>query len=377
MSVDVAIVGAGPAGLLTALALRQKGLSVRVFEKRRSPESGLDKPCGEGLMPFCLEELDRLGVETADLGRPFRAIVYRDERSEARADFRGGEGRGVRRTQLSQRLLETAERRGIELSWGEAVRCELEPSGRYAVVTQGGECESRYVVGADGLRSATRRALGLDKSTASGRRRFGVRRHYAREPWSDAVEVHWSAGAEAYVTPVGDREIGVALLWTESEERTSRGFDDQLSALPWLAEKLAGCATSRAVGCGPLRQPVRGVVRANAALVGDASGYVDAITGEGLGLAALQAPALAESLASDRLESYAATQRRLRRVPETLTEMTLLLARWPRLRRRALRSFARDPRRFSEFLEVLSGGEPSAASLARPGLRLLASLLRP
>ncbi|MEM6701392.1 MAG: NAD(P)/FAD-dependent oxidoreductase [Acidobacteriota bacterium] len=373
---DVAIIGGGPGGLLTALALRQRGLSVRLFEKRKASGDGLDKPCGEGLMPFCLAALEELGVDVEGLGHPFRAIVYRDEATEARADFRGGDGLGVRRTELSLRLLETAERNGVEIVWGEAARCERGPSGAFVVKTPRGSCGSRFVVAADGLRSATRRTLELERKRASGRRRFGVRRHYARAPWSDAVEVHWTEGAEAYVTPVGEGEIGVALLWTETEERSSRRFDDQLAAFPWLAEKLEGCEATRPLGCGPLRQPVRGVVRGNAALVGDASGYVDAITGEGLGLAAQQAPLLAGAIADGRLPQYGAAQRRQRRVPETLTEMTLLLARWPRLRRRTLRSFARNPQGFSEFLDVLSTGEPTVAALARPGVKLLGSLLR-
>lgn len=373
-AVDAVVVGAGPAGLLAALALERRGLSVRVVERRAEPEAGLDKPCGEGLMPFCVEAFESLGVDLAGAGLPFRGIEYLDESSRVRADFGGRSGLGVRRTELSRRLLRAVRDAGIEIWWDCTTTCRRD-GDRWVAETPRGAIAGAFVVGADGLRSQVRSQVGLARGSR-GARRFGVRRHVAVRPWNDAVEVHWGPGSEAYVTPVADDEVGIALLWTETADRSSRGWSEQIRHFPRLAERLGDAPATRPLGCGPLRQPVRAVVRDNVALVGDASGYVDAITGEGLALAALQIGPLARAVAAGELGEYARVQRRIRRVPERLTELTLLLSRWPGLRRRVLRAWTRDPRSFEGFLGVLAGGEPQALDLARPGLQLLARLAR-
>jgi flavin-dependent dehydrogenase len=339
---DLVIVGGGPAGLATAIEARLAGLSVAVLERRRPP---LDKACGEGLMPDAVSRLAALGVEVA--GRPFRGIRYLDGAAAAEGTFPGPPGLGVRRTALHAALVRRAEEVGVALRWG-AQATYLHAAG---VQSNEGLVPAYCVVGADGLNSRVRRWAGLDlpaPASAQGRR-FGVRRHFAMAPWSDFVEVSWGRQAEAYVTPVAADEVGVAILWSGE----ARGFADLLPRFPALAARLAGAApASRDRGAGPFAQRARRVVQGRVALVGDAAGYLDAITGEGLAVAFHQARALAAALARGDLASYAAAHRRIGRLPGAVTGLVLALERRPALRRRAIRALAAEPALFSRLLGI-------------------------
>jgi flavin-dependent dehydrogenase len=365
---DVAVVGGGPVGLAAALAARRAGLAVVVLEPRRAP---IDKACGEGLMPSALAALAALGVELGAAGRPFRGIRYVAGAAAAEADFAGGaRGRGVRRTVLHAALSAAAERAGVEL-----VVARAEGLTARGVATTRGEIAARWVVGADGLRSRVRAWAGLARAPGSAAPRCGVVRHLALAPESERVEVVFGAGAEAYLTPLGADELGVALLWRGS----ARGFDDLLATrFPvTLRRRLAGArALSRDLGAGPFRQRARGAARGRVALLGDAAGYVDALTGEGLALGFEEALALAPALARGDLADYARQSTRLRRAPEALTRLALLLSRRPLLAQRAVAALAADPALFSALLGVLAArGRVRAlggGALARFGARLLA-----
>jgi len=368
---DVAVVGGGPAGLAAALACRARGLSVACFERRRPP---LDKACGEGLMPAALAALERLGVAPPARSRRFRGIRYRLGTLTAEADFPSGyHGLGVRRTELSAALVAAAERAGVELAWGTRVDA-LTATG---LATSRGEIAARYVVGADGLRSRVRRWAGLGRPAAAGRQRFGVVRHYRLAPWSDRVEVHFGDRAEAYVTPLAADETGVALLW----DGTGGGFDALLARrLP--AELGARLAQAERIGgdrgAGPFRQRARGAVAGGrVALVGDAAGYVDALTGEGLAVAFACALALGEALAADDLAAYARARRRIVRRPEALTRLALVLARRPALARRGVAALARDPELFSRLLGALGADRPLASVGLGRALRFVGALVAP
>jgi flavin-dependent dehydrogenase len=253
---------------------------------------------------------------------------------------------------LHRQLLERAGAAGIELHWGVPVT-GLAGS---RVETPAGAFPGRFLVGADGLRSAVRRWAGLD-GPAARRQRFGVRHHFAVAPWTDLVEVYWADGAEAYVTPVGDREVGVAMLW--DRRRARGGFDLLLARFPDLARRLSGApATSRDRGCGPLEQRVRTVCRGPVALLGDAAGYLDAITGEGLSLAFHQGAALVEAITAGDLARYRTVCRRLHRLPQALTRFLLAIERRPRRVERLIRLLARHPDLFDRALAVLARQAP-------------------
>lgn len=355
MSEGLVVVGGGPAGLATAIGARLAGLEVTVLDRSR-PE--IDKACGEGLMPDAVAHLRALGVELDPAESfPFRGIRYIDGPAggiggvggiTAEGVFPGQGGLGVRRLALHRALVRRAEDVGVHLAWGTVVK-GLPPGPPYAgVETDSGLIPARWIAGADGLNSRVRHRAGL--AGPPGRvRRFGVRRHFALAPWSDFVEVSWGPGCEAYVTPVDAGQVGVALLWSGGPST----FDTLLANFPDLRDRVAGApAASRDRGAGPLRQRVRGVVRGNLALVGDAAGYLDAITGEGLAVAFHEAAALVEAVRGGDLAPYAAAHRRINRLPNTLTAVVLALERRPWLRRRAIRALAAEPALFSRLLGI-------------------------
>ncbi|MDD4868168.1 MAG: FAD-dependent monooxygenase [Mycobacterium sp.] len=312
---DVLVVGGGPGGLAAALHARRHGLSVIVADPRDSP---IDKACGEGLMPGALSELTTLGVDPA--GMPFHGIAYLSEHRRAQAWFRGGPGRGVRRTTLHAALAARAKQQDTE--WIPA-RVTAVEQDRHGVGAAG--VRAKWLVAADGLHSQVRRAVGI-AATAGTPRRYGVRRHYRVPVWSEFVEVHWSRWGEAYVTPVEPDLVGVAIL--------SRGRPD-LGWFPHLARRLAGAGHGPARGCGPLRQVVSRRVAGRVLLVGDAAGYEDASTGEGISLAVKQAAAAIDAVADDAPLSYEAAWQRVTRDYRLMTR-ALVLASTPAAARRMI-----------------------------------------
>ena len=336
--IDVLIAGGGPAGLATAIRCAQAGLSVTVAEPRTGP---IDKACGEGLMPAAVTRLAALGVHPA--GRPLRGIRYMDGSHRSDALFRHGPGLGVRRTTLHAALAA----RAAELEIPVLPRRVTGFTRRGGGVTAAG-VEARYLVAADGLHSAIRRACGLDPPPAR-HTRFGLRRHYRVAPWTDLVEVYWSRDAEAYVTPVAEDQVGVAVLGGGRGDYSSR-----LAAFPALRERLAGAAPASDIrGAGPLRQDVRRRTAGNVLLVGDASGYLDALTGEGIGAALAQAAVLADCVAAGRPDAYDRAWRRASRRSWLLTSGLLWARHQPLLAPRIVPAAQRLPRLFAVLVNLV------------------------
>jgi flavin-dependent dehydrogenase len=339
---DLVVVGGGPAGLAAAIGARMQGLTVAVLDQRHPP---IDCACGEGIMPDGVARLHSLGVTVpAEGSSPFCGIRYIDGDIVAEGFFPRASGYGIRRTHLHRALVDRAEAVAVDLRWDTKVT-GLQGD---CVESSHGRVFGRVLIGADGRLSHVRKWAGLDRGPARGAR-FGIRRHFSIKPWTDLVEVHWTDGCEAYVTPVGPGTVGVALLWP----RQATSFDQLLAKFPRLADRLDGApveSTDR--GAGPLEQRCRAVVRGNLALLGDASGSLDAITGEGLTLAFHQAHALVAAIQAGDLESYAVAHRQLRRGARFVTSLILFAERRPRLRRRMVRALAADPSLFSRFLEI-------------------------
>jgi flavin-dependent dehydrogenase len=308
---DVAICGGGPAGLATAIHAARKGFATVVLERSVPPP---DKACGEGLMPRSLAALERLGAlqhVPGDQQAPFRGIRYVHSGGAIEARFSAGSGLGLRRTALSRALERRARDAGAEIRTT-SVRA-VRPG---AVETDGGTVQARLVVGADGLNSAVRRAAGLELPLR-GRRRYGVRRHVQAAPWTDLVEVYWSDRAEAYVTPVGQRSVNVALLWHEQALPEKVSFESLLEGFPELRERIRDAPVeSEARGAGPLARAVKARTAPGIALIGDAAGYVDAITGQGLSFAFASAELLVRALPRDL--AGAGLSRALRRYDASL-----------------------------------------------------------
>lgn len=363
---DLAVAGGGPAGLAVAIHARLAGLSVVLLERQVAPP---DKACGEGLMPAGLEALEAMGARALlDPSRcaPFRGILYAQAGSRpAVARFSRGEGLGVRRTALVEALAARARALGAELRRGELRTFAVLPD-RVALDTDGGPLEARVLVGADGLHSPVRAAAGLALPAPPGPRRFGLRRHFALAPWGDLVEVHWAAGLECYVTPAGPELVNVAFLWDEPVRAQTgpAGFAALLARFPAVEERLRGAApASEPRGAGPLLRPVRARAGERVALVGDAAGYVDAITGQGLTLAFRGAGELVRALPKPlegkplhaALRAYDRALRGAWRRYAWPAQALLWTARRPALRRALWSAASAAPGVFRAIVEGIAG----------------------
>jgi flavin-dependent dehydrogenase len=355
---EVLVIGGGPAGLTTAIGARKKGFEVTVVDGARPP---IDKACGEGLMPHTIAALRELGIEIHPRdGRSFRGLRFLDGGTQVEANFPETTGVGVRRTVLHRKMVERAQECGVKLLWNTPVS-GLTPNG---AIVGGKVMSAKWVIGADGIHSRVRRWSGLEP-VSQQEARFARRRHYRAGSWTDCVEIHWGGRMQAYVTPLGSEETCVVLVSTEPRIC----FAEAMREFPGLASRLAGAELSSPErgGFTSTRRLSR-VYRGNVALTGDASGSVDAITGEGLCLSFCQAMALADALEIGNLESYQTAHNHLARRPNFMSRMLLLLGRNVRLRQRTLNVLASDPGLFARLLAV-HGEKTSSLGLTSTSLR--------
>lgn len=381
---DALIVGGGPAGLTAALALRKRGVKVTVADVRRPP---IDKACGEGIMPDSLRELAALGIElTPRDGAPFQGIRFVNHGGDAGAvrihavataefprdeRFRTNVGVGLQRRKLHERLVRAAEEAGVELRWQTRVQLMRD----WRVIAGGDVARFGWLVGADGQSSQVRKWAGLERG-AILTQRFGFRQHFRVRPWSPYVEVHWGRLGQAYVTPVAEDEVCVAGMTRHSRTRLSEVLED----LPSLRERLAG---GRAIepealdverGALTTTQRLERVARERVALVGDASGSADAITGEGMGMGFRQALLLADCLGDweqGGLERYNRLHPEILRLPQTMARIMLLMDRWEGFRDRAISLLSSHPELFARVLGVHLGAERLERFLALKGIEVV------
>ena len=346
--VDVLVAGGGPVGLAAALEARARGLSVTVVEPRVAP---VDKACGEGLMPGTVRSLTRLGVDVE--GFPIEGIRYVGIGGATTAEhgFAEGPGRGVRRTQLHAGLAARAAASGVEVVAGkvhDVVQDGARVRALVATERRDRELEGAWLLACDGLHSPIRRRLGLDGG--SDGRRYGQRRHVRLAPWTRLVEVHWSPVAEAYVTPVAADEVGVAVLGPPGLR-----FEEALRSFPALVDRLGAARWTTPVrGAGPLRQRATGRVSGRVLLVGDAAGYVDALTGEGLRVGLASASAAADAVARRDVAGYDRAWASVTRDYRWITAALVGATRVDAVRHALVPAAARLPGVFGRLVDALA-----------------------
>ena len=365
---DLAVVGGGPAGLAVAIVAAEQGRSVIVLERRDFPS---DKACGEGVLPPGVNALERLGIRDRfdrSTSFPFRGIRFIQEDGSSAESPMPSIGMGIRRTVLVEMLARRAEELGAVLRHRCMVNA-VEANGDHATVhTAGGTIAARLVVAADGLHSLLRKASGLEASPSS-RHRFALRQHYEVRPWSDFVEVYVDAKGEGVATPVSDRCVAVNFVWKDGtiEQPT---LPTLASRFPALRARLGNApATSTVKGAGPMEQRSKRRNAQRLVLIGDAAGFVDSISGDGLSIAFNSALILGKHLGGilargasrESLRPYEREARRLYRGYWFVTNGLLAIAGHPRARRAIINSLMRHP---AAFRAMMSGAMKMMVSAA-------------
>jgi flavin-dependent dehydrogenase len=354
---DVFVCGAGPAGLAAAIAARLEGFDVVVADYFKPP---IDKACGEGLMPDGLAALAALGVfPSEESSGIFRGVRFVEAGRSVQARFANGFGRGLRRTALHEALYRRAAELGVTFEWSTQVLDVKDGLVR----TGQDETRAKWVIGADGIHSRIRERLGLGRGRHLGRR-IGLRQHFKVRPWGEFMEIHWSDRGQAYVTPIGPEEICVVVVGRER----FRSVAASLLWFPELAARLRGAEiTSSQRGAVTEGCLYDRVTSGCTALVGDASGSVDAIAGQGLALSFMQARELATALRQGDLSLYQRAHRRIQRVPILMSRSMLLMDRFGPVRHWMQRVFYRNPQIFEQMLAVHVGIYPLTV-LGRRGI---------
>jgi len=367
------VVGGGPAGSAVALHLARLGVGVLVIERDDFPK---DKCCGEGIMPHGVVELEGLGVLPAVMqaeAQQYDGITYLHGDIAVRGCFPGGEkGLGIRRLRLDAILHEAVVAEpGITTVKTRVDQVEVSDKA-VAAITAERRWTARMLVAADGIHSRIRRQRGLEV-THNKLKRYGANYQVALPDGFaqlDKVEVHFSSGCELYLTPVAEHGLNIALLCEKKRAAALSG--DKLAgmrrlvgACPSMPRSLVEAEPiSPGLVVGPLRQTVKAVVADRTALVGDAAGFLDPITGEGLSVALISARLLAEhvakllptdALTAADLAPYAQQRAGGIKHALALTELILWWVNQPLLPRYVVGNLARRPDVFETLLGVAAG----------------------
>jgi len=309
---DVIVVGGGPAGAAAAVFLRQQGHDVLLLDEARFPR---DKVCGEGVSPEAWRLLAGLGAAGAVRSlapHPLWGMaVSAPDGTCSRGDYRGAShpGFAVRRERLDRVLVDRAREVGVEVRERARVAGLVWRDGTVEGVTAvngaGPETlRARLVIGADGRRSVVARRLGLLREHPR-LRKFAVRGYWSgMEGLEERGQMHVGGGGYCGVAPLSASEANVTFVVDRPEMAAARGelegfYRRTLRRWPWIAERLEKArllSPPRAIG--PLALESSGVSAPGALLVGDAAGFYDPFTGEGVTLALRSAELAAE--AADR-----------------------------------------------------------------------------
>jgi flavin-dependent dehydrogenase len=396
---DVLVIGAGPAGSSLAQRLGRAGYHVALLDRKRFPR---EKPCGEFMSPECLPLLEDLGVHDTLLAHGARQVSgmrlygysrhatghYRDiGRCPAPFDH----GFAVQRSVMDEQLLRSAEQTsGVEVFEGWSFRGVLRDADSritgVRATSEGGQEQTltaRWTVGADGVRSNVARELGVQKRI-SWLDKVALTTHYEGVELLPTAELHVFAGGYFAAAPVDGGLFSLNLIVDRAmlrERDKSEGHDAliarYLDRAPRLRERMESAQRVRRVrGIGPLAFKTRRQCFDGAVLVGDACGYVDPMTGEGMFFALKGAEILASQLAAalandrrdaDSLREYARMRKR-EVTPRLLLSKALQVGlRYETLGRTLLKLLERR-QGIMDLLVSMTGDYVRPRELLRPGV---------
>jgi menaquinone-9 beta-reductase len=389
---NVLIVGAGPAGSSAATFLARRGLQVTLLERARFPR---DKVCGDGCTPRTVMMLGRLGLSELreSAGAPVNRLyatspggVVLD--AEIPSHIFGGEACSIPRAVLDERLVQNAVRAGARLREGVQVESiDFAPEGVTVACRGGARLRADVVLGCDGSPSVVRRALGAPPFPPH-HSAFAVRAYYEKVSLSrpSSFGIFWErellpAYGWVFPLPGGRANVGLGMR-TDKLARSEAKLPELLErfcALPRIAAELRGAVRVGKVSGHhlPFGSFARHLVFDRALLLGDAAGFINPLTGEGIEFAlesgqfaaeALAAAAERGDLSAGGLASYAHRCRERFEVAFALNRRMMGFFSRPRLVDRVFRAANRSERVRDELADVLLGEAPKL------GWRLWAAL---
>jgi menaquinone-9 beta-reductase len=368
MEPDVLVVGAGPAGAAVSILLARQGYHVLLVDRATFPR---DKACAEYLSPACTSFLAQLGVLDAILTaapqrlRGMRVVDHRGRSCWGRF-IQGGQclyGLALPRLVLDHLLVEQACREGVELRTGFWVRQPLLDGQRVCGVS-GQQAQYRetvrakLVIAADGVQSTLARRLGLVQPI-HWLQHVAFVTHYAGvhpvRPWGEMFLI-----PSGYIglAPVSDTLVNVSVVVRAAHlaaaRKTSQTFFAQtVQAHPELRQRFAqAIRVKNLLTTGPMAQRTAYPQQDGIMFIGDAAGFFDPFTGQGIYLA-LHSAALAATVAhralcrgalsADALRSYFLAHRQVFRDKYRLSALIQLGLRVPWLANRVIERLARRP----------------------------------
>ncbi len=365
--VDYVVLGGGLAGLSLAISLHQKGARVCLFERSKEPN---DKPCGEGLMPPGVQALETLGLSSCLANiEPTRlqGIRYIHGQTIATGHFGLEPAYAIRRIKFDKALRQKAHAIQLPIFWGRARF--IKQTSEHIYVSNHQSCvRGRFLFACDGLHSQTRQqVLSKEKKKKRARlaQRFGMRCHLPTESipkhlQNNYVQIWLADEYELYMTP-GKEETGCAILLEQDRLKHEGSPDIQVDRI--LKETLGfepAALTSKLKTTGALEQPHTPAAIGRVFFVGDAAGYVDALTGEGMSLALGDVQDLidifmtaANTYSPEQCATNYHQRRKARQATHQIFTKTLLkVKRHPRLMSHVVQTLARHPTQFDQLISL-------------------------
>lgn len=385
---DVIVVGAGPGGSITALLLARQGLDVLLLDRAAFPRP---KPCGDCMSAAATRLLDRLGllarVRDAGAAEIDRWDIIAPGGRAATGRFAEHPALALERRVLDALLLDAAIEAGARFRQAHVVGLHRGNGGRVLGVRTraGDEPTARLVVGADGLRSVVARELDVYRRPPR-LRKVSLTAHVTVPDSGDRDarhgEMHILDGGVLGVAPAGPGRYNLTLVVGDDygAELRNEGpepfFRSWLDRVPSARDRFGNLELGPLLASGPFDWPTRSAVADGAALVGDAAGYYDPFTGQGIyqamagaeRLVAAVAPALATGGGPASLDGglhrYAADKARLTRPARRVQRLVEAVVSRPWLADLALGRLRTAPAAMDRLIEVTGDLRPPRSLLS-------------